>query len=753
MSCCDATAGLDLVKPEPSHGENLRRAAIPLEHGRFQSDFTIMDMHCAACIQKLERGLGQVPGVERVRANLSLKRLSVIWDECEISVDQVESNIQNLGFSTNPFDLSALSEKQDEQSKQLLIALGVAGFSAMNIMLLSVSVWSGTDAATTQFFHLISGVIAIPAVFFAGRPFFKSAFSALKVGRLNMDVPISLAVLLALGMSIFESLSGGQEAYFDAAVSLLFFLLIGRYLDHLMRRRARHAIEQLSILSAKGAMVFNADGKLDFRALDDIEIGDCIQIKAGDRIPLDCRLLSKTALFDRSLVTGESVPVSLIKGAEVEAGTLNLNEVIKLEVLRTEDQSFVAEIIRLMETAERSRSKYVRIADRMAQIYAPAVHMFALLTFVGWFVVTGDWHQSIYTAIAVLIITCPCALGLAVPVVHVIAATQLFKHGILMKDGSALERAAEVDTVFFDKTGTLTTGVADAIEMNGDTDLLPFANELAKASNHPKARAIVDQLAPSKTTMGNFSLSEKTGDGVEATSASRIIRLGRPDWVREINPNAASGAVVCADDQGRHVTFEIREKLREGSFEAIDLLKRSGFAVTLLSGDQVERVAKVSKELGGVSQFSNLRPEDKINVIKQATNQDAHVLMVGDGLNDAAALSQSHASMAPANACDVGRMAADFVFTRNSLEAVPLTLAIAKQAALLVKQNFALALVYNCVAVPCAMAGLITPLIAALAMSLSSIIVIANSMRLNLGKVKKTSKKTVVLPQSEVRLA
>lgn len=745
MTCCCPASGLDLVDPKCNHNEDLKRAAVPLENGLFQSDFIIVDMHCAACIRKLETGFDAVVGIQSARANLSLKRLSVVWDEQFISPEKIENMIQSFGFSANPYDLSILSDKQDKQSKQLLLALGVAGFSAMNIMLLSVSVWSGTDIETTHLFHLISGVIAVPAVFFAGQPFFKAALSVLKVGRLNMEVPISLAVLLTLGMSIFESLNGGDEAYFDAAVSLLFFLLIGRYLDHLMRRRARVAVDQLSNIAAKGATVRDSAGRLTYHALDAIKPEDHIIVKPGERIPLDCRLLSNRALLDRSLVTGESVPAYLEAGVEIEAGTLNLEHTVELEVLRAEDKSFVAEIVRLMEAAEGSRSKYVRIADRMAQIYAPAVHLLALITFIGWFAASGDWHISLYTAIAVLIVTCPCALGLAVPVVHVIAATRLFQKGIMMKDGSALERAAEVDTVFFDKTGTLTYGMSDAVHMDGDLELLPIAKALAQSSSHPKAAAIAARLRDIPSSHPDLVVKEITGEGVEWKTDTKTVRLGRADWVRRINPGAVAGDVVCADRTGKCLTFEVGEKLRKDAAETIGRLRSKGFEIALISGDTNTRVIEMAKAAHIKTVLSDQRPQDKIDAIKQASAKGSRVLMVGDGLNDAAALSEGHASMAPSSACDIGKMAADFVFTRDTLEAVPETLAIARKAASLVKQNFALALLYNCIAVPCAMAGLVTPLFAALAMSLSSIIVVANSMRLSIKKPIAIQSATTIL--------
>ena len=455
-------------------------------------------------------------------------------------------------------------------------------------------------------------------------------------------------------------------------------------------------------------------------------------MKPGDRIPLDCNLITQEAKFDRSLVTGESVPVSLEKGAEVEAGTLLLNSPARMEVLRAEDRSFIANIVKLMEAAEGSRNTYVRVADRMAQIYAPAVHLLAFFTFICWMIATGDWHISLYTAIAVLIVTCPCALGLAVPVVHVIAATRLFKHGIMMKDGSALERAAEIDTVFFDKTGTLTSGGSEDVCIKGDESLLALAKTLAEASSHPYARAISCQIAIAPARCENLVVQEHVGDGVEARVGDFRIRLGRADWVRVINPKAGDGAVICADNTGRSVSFELREALRSGAYKAVQDLKKTVSDILLLSGDAEQRVRAVAHNTNIQTILANQRPDDKINAIKAATNQGSKVLMVGDGLNDAAALSQAHVSVAPASACDVGRSAADFVFTRENLEAVPQILLIARKAAWLVKQNFALALLYNCIAVPCAMAGVVSPLFAALAMSFSSIVVIANSMRLNL---------------------
>jgi Cu2+-exporting ATPase len=438
-----------------------------------------------------------------------------------------------------------------------LKALAVAGFAAGNIMLLSVSVWSGAEGATRDLFHLISGLIAIPVVAYSGQVFFKSAAKALAAGRLNMDVPISLAVILALAMSVYESLTGGAEAYFDAAVTLLFFLLIGRYLDNLMRDHARSAVLGLAKMTARGGNVIAPDGTLAYLPADEIEAGMTLRIAPGERIPTDGRVMRGASDLDRSLVTGESAPVSVGINSDVEAGTLNLTGPLDVTVTRKADESFIAEVMQMMEAAENGRGRYVRIADRMARIYAPAVHLLALFAFLGWMIATGgDWHASLYTAISVLIITCPCALGLAVPVVHVIGAARLFRQGILMKDGSALERLAEADTAVFDKTGTLTTGTPRIVASDIAPQDAPLAKALAMHSIHPASRAIAAWF--SDVPAADISdIHEVPGFGVEGRIDGRRIRLGRAGWVSEIASNpagdagAGSGLAFAGEGRGR----------------------------------------------------------------------------------------------------------------------------------------------------------------------------------------------------------
>lgn len=758
MSCCESN--IDQKNPVQADEsiasrlaeERVRAASRRVEGNRHQTDFIVPDMHCAGCIGTIERGLQSMKQVRSVRANLTNRTVAVVWDADIGSGSEIASSLKRLGFEANlHFSGDTATQHVDAKGRRLLKSLAVAGFAAANIMLLSVSVWSGADAETAKLFHLISGVIAVPAVVYAGRPFFTSAAKALSSHRLNMDVPISLAVLLALAMSVFESFTNGAEAYFDAAVTLLFFLLIGRYLDHLMRQRARGAVDRLAQLTSKGGVLIEDGKSPHYINLSEIREGMRLRVNPGERMPVDGQILEGHSDVDRALVTGESDSIACQPGDRLEAGVLNLTGSIDIIATSDASNSFLAEVSSMMDAAERGRGRYVGIADRMAQIYAPAVHLLAFVTFAGWMVYTGgDWHSSLYTAIAVLIITCPCALGLAVPVVHVIGAHQLMRRGIMMRDGTAFERLANVEMVAFDKTGTLTMG--EPVVTGGpvlDEASSGLAKSVASHSSHPAAKAVANYLSAA-ANLPLADIKEVPGFGVEARHKDRLLRLGRTRWVAEIAAEGSLGqsfsGVTFALQRDQLCTFELEDVLRPAAKQTIDDLKANNLEVEILSGDLPNAVERVAERVGIAKFQSEMTPVEKIQHIQNLQNSGSNVLMVGDGLNDAPALAAAHVSMAPASASDVGRLASDFVFTRPQLYAVSSARAIALKTERLVRQNFALAIAYNCLAVPLAMAGLITPLLAAIAMSTSSIVVIANSMRLNFHKDSYSQSATLALP-------
>lgn len=707
-----------------SLSDEIRLASRDLGGGRFQTELSVPGARCAGCISKIERGLAFTPGVESARMNLTARRAAVVW-RGETAPDLIAA-LDQVGFQAHL--AGAMDEAKDPETGRLVRALAVAGFGAMNIMLLSVSVWSGADAQTRQIFHWISAAIAFPCLIYSGRIFFQSAWSALRRGRTNMDVPISIGVTLAFALSLYDTVLNERHAYFDAAISLLFFLLIGRTLDHLMRNRARTAVSGLARMAPRGATVLHDDGRREHLPVERIAVGMRVLLAAGDRVPVDAVVEEGRSELDCAIATGESAPQAVEPGSAVQAGTMNLMGPLTLRVTARAEASFLAEIVRLMQAAEGGRAAYRRIADQAAGLYAPVVHVAALLTFLGWMAASGDWHRAITVAIAVLIITCPCALGLAVPMVQVTAARRLFEAGIMVKDGGGLERLAQVDTVVFDKTGTLTLGQPRLV--NADQiapQVLALAGALAARSRHPASRAIASEAPPS--TLMLSEVMEYPGLGIEARIDGEVYRLGRPAWAVADEGDGEAGPVLSRAGV-RLAAFELQDALRPGAEAAIQALKDAGLPIILLSGDAPGAVEAVARRLGLSDYAGALLPADKVARLEALAAEGRRVLMIGDGLNDAPALSAAHASMAPAEAADVGRSAADFVFLHPGLQAVPHALTVARAARRLVHQNFALSIGYNILALPIAVAGLVTPLIAALAMSMSSILVVANALRL-----------------------
>ncbi|MGV8936897.1 MAG: cation-translocating P-type ATPase [Allorhizobium sp.] len=741
MSCCAAGSEGALDIERAGHAlpsaEELRLASRDLGAGLWQTDLSIPGIYCGACITTVETALKQVAQVERARVNLSSKRVSIVWRAEHVGkvsdpVDLVRA-IAATGYAAHLF--TSAEEASDEVRNKLIRAVAVSGFAAANIMLLSVSVWSGADAATRDMFHWISALIAAPALIYAGRFFYQSAWNAISHGRTNMDVPIALAISLSYAISLWETIHHGEHAWFDATVSLLFFLLIGRTLDHIMRDKARSAISGLARLSPRGAMVLGADGARDYRPVEEIRPGEKIAVVAGDRVPVDGTIMSGVSDMDVSIVNGESAPLTVRAGDHVQAGTLSITGSLVIKATALSRDSFLSEIIGLMEAAEGGRARYRRIADRAARIYSPAVHFLALSAFIGWGLIGGDWKHAMLVSISVLIITCPCALGLAVPVVQVVAAGRLFKNGIMVKDGSAMERLAEIDSIAFDKTGTLTLGRPRLInQVSVNPVLMNVAAGLAAHSRHPLSRSL--HAAATGPFRAFDTAREIPGAGVESTSPEGTYRLGNRtfacgDTAADSDDGEASSLVVLSLDGVALEEFRFEDMLRPDGERAIALLRKRGFALSILSGDRPAVVAKLSKRLGIDQWRAGLSPRDKAEACAGGREAGHKLLMVGDGINDAPALAAAHVSIAPATAADVGRQAADFVFMRDSLDAVPFAIEASRRAGRLIRENFALAIGYNVIAVPVAIAGYATPLIAAVAMSTSSLIVVVNALRLN----------------------
>lgn len=707
-------------------------ASLPRQNGGLYDgaiQISLPTIHCAGCISTIERGLSAQPDIEDVRINLTRKRASV-WAKDGVSADDVAARISALGYEAQPLDTATLTaQDSDRAARDLAMRLGVAGFAMMNVMLLSVAVWSGASDATRDLFHWLSAAIALPTVTFSAQPFFKSAWRAVSAARLNMDVPISLAILLAAGMSLYETINHGEHAYFDAALSLTFFLLGGRYLDQRMRSNARSAAAELAALEAPTALKVMADGTTKTIETKTVEIGDVLLVQPGGKVPVDGVITEGSTELNRAFLTGETDPILAGPGDMVRAGEINLTGAVRLRADAVGQDTLLHGLSDLIAVAETAKSKYNSLADQAARIYAPAVHLLAFIAFGLWLYLTaGDVRIAVNVAVAVLIITCPCALGLAVPAVSTVASGRLYKKGLLLKHGTALERMAEIEEVFFDKTGTLTAGAPRLMNAGSYSEnALGVASALAAASGHPRSQAIVAAAAEQGTVPVRIEdIHEVPGYGVEGRWQGKLVRLGRGSW-------AGAGDIVdgswLAVEGEPAVRFEFEDVLRPGAEALVKELQGAGVPVTILSGDSQEAVKRIADALGVDDWIGSMLPDEKVAVLEERKHAGRKVLMVGDGLNDTAALATAHVSIAPASALEATRVAADAVLVSRELDRVWDMFVTARSARRRILENFSVAAIYNAIAIPLAFSGIATPLMAAIAMSTSSIIVSVNALR------------------------
>ena len=698
--------------------------------GRARLDLLVTGARCAGCISKIEREVSGLPGVDTVRLNLSTGRLAVGLVDDHVDPARIISVLERLGYPATPFDPGAAMAERDREGRRLILALAVAGFGAMNAMMFSVPIWAGLfgqelGPATRTMMMWMSGAVGAPCAIFAGMTFFRSAWRSLRAGRANMDVPISLGVILTLAISFSETILHGRDAYFDAAVSLLFLLLIGRWLDHKLRASARSAAGDLLALQAATALIIDPAGRERSVPLGDVRPGDRLRVRPGDRIPVDATLEDGDALLDNSLLTGESAPERVGPGQLCRAGAVNTAGLLTLRATAASEDSSLAAIARLIEAGAQSRSRYVRLADRAAALYVPVVHLAALATFAGGWALGLDPREALIRAIALLIVTCPCALGLAVPAVQIVASARLFRKGVLVKSGAALERLAEVDHVVFDKTGVLTEGRPGLIDTSAA--VIAMAAPLARASNHPMSRAVARAAGDGPVAS---DVVEHAGLGVEGLIDGRRARLGRAAFVGVSTLRSVETELWFGFEDGPKVRLRFSDTLRPDAARAIAALRARGLTVEILSGDQASVVEAIARTVGVTTWRAGLLPAEKAEAVDHLAALGRKVLMVGDGLNDAAALARAHAAIAPGSAIEASQNAADLVLTDDALMAVVDAIDVARSARRRALENFGFAGLYNVIAAPAAMLGLINPFVAALAMSGSSLVVTVNALRL-----------------------
>lgn len=720
-----ATAASGVLRPDPSPPVPLAPHARAGDGETWHLDLMLAGLSCGACVWLVEQALAAEPEVTHARASLTTRRLSLSWQGSRERAEHLAALLSRLGFRAVPFSRSCLEAADDAETKLLARALGIAAFGAMNVMLVSVAVWVGTDMgeATRAAMHWMAALIGLPTIAYAGMPFYRRAAGALRARRASMDVAISIAVLATAAMSLSEALRNGPYTWFDSATALLALLLAGRLLDRTARVRAGRSVAELLALQRATVTRLAADGTTHDVPADALAIGDRLLLAAGERLPVDALSEHDGALFDLAAITGESMPVAVGVGTMVDAGAVNMGAAAVVRVARTARDGSLAAIARMMEAASAARGRFAGIADRASAFYVPAVLAIGLGTFLLWWGwLAADWRAALVPAVAALIITCPCGLAIAVPAVQAVAVGAMFRRGLLVTSATALERIAGIDCVLLDKTGTLTEGRPVLLPGGWNATTLHAAASLAQASRHPLARALA-RACPDAPVAADAR--ELPGQGIRSGTA----RLGKAGFVGAPAGGDDGMAIWFAADGQPPVCFRFADMMHGDARATIATLSAMGLEVELLSGDRPAAVAGLADALGIARWCAEVTPEAKAARVQALRRSGRRVMMVGDGINDAPALALADASAAPETGSDLARTTADLVLRRGGLGGLAEAIRFARRAHRLARQNIIFSLGYNLVAVPMAVAGLVTPLIAALVMASSSLVVTLNAMR------------------------
>ncbi len=705
-------------------------------------------IHCAACVWLNEQMLERMEGVERARVNFSTHRARVIWDPQRTALSKIIATVRRLGYRAHPYDPETVETVHRQRDRGLMVRLAVAGFGAGNIMLIAIALYAGYFQGMAdhhrQFFHWVSLVLATPVVFYSGGTFFHGAWNGLRLGRLNMDFPIALGALVTYGYSVFVTLRGRGEVYFDSVSLFLFVLLVGRYLESAARRRAAGATERLLRLEPDSATVLR-DGEEVRVPVGMVRIGDRLVLRPGERVAVDGRVLEGGGSVDESMLTGESLPVTKTVGDRLSGGTLNVDGLLVMETTAIGADTALARIIRLVENAQSERPRIQTLAERVAAWFVAMVLILAAATFTYWLRI--DAEQALENTVALLIITCPCALGLATPAAVTVAAGVAARMGILLKNSEVLERLAAVETVVFDKTGTLTRGrlqVSALYPATGvtETQLLTVVAALEAGSEHPIGLAIRQAARERGVTslMSVEHFKNHPGSGVEGRLRGEMVHVGRLDFLRQrldgvsLEPPVEKGppaTLVGCVSSGRLLGWiALSDPLKADARQAIDVLREMGVESRLLSGDRQAVAARVGAGVGVREPLGDMSPADKAEKIAALEARGTPVAMVGDGINDAPAFARATVSMAMKNAADVSVAVADVNLINPRLMVVERALHLSRQTVRVIRQNHLFSFGYNALVIPLAMAGLVHPIVAAVAMPLSSLTVIGNALRL-----------------------
>jgi len=725
-----------------------------LADGSLLARLMVEGIHCAACVWLIEKALTGMAGIVKAEVNLVHHRLLLQWQPDIVNLPEIMTRLAALGYAAVPFNLESVDGVLQQQNRQLLFRLGFAGFGAMNIMWISIALYAGAFSGISgeyrHFFHWVSFAIATPVLLYSGGPILRSAWRGLRRGALNMDLPITIGALATFTYSLWQTISGGVHVYFDTVVIFLFVILIGRYLEALARRNASSATLRLLELQPRMATRLNADGHEERVVVRKLQPGDTLRIKPGDKVPADGFVIEGHSHIDESMLTGESHPVHKQVNSRIAGGTVNGENPLIMQVEAAGSDTVLARIIHLVESAQGSKARIQRLADRIAPWFVAATLALAGITFIYWWTQAG-FDTALLAATAVLIITCPCALGLATPMAIAVSTGFAAKNGVLVRNGEALERLSEITHVVLDKTGTLTTGcmrVTKTIGAKDENRLLQLTGALERHYSHPLALAVCASVEAAELSFPDCHEPQlQPGMGIGGLVDGQQIWVGNqrlmrthhitiPETISKAcqSIESAMGTPVLIAANGELLgLLRIEDQLRDGAIELIRSIGKRGIGITLLTGDSKAAAEHLQQQLYAhtstpIDVIAGILPEDKAHQIAILQQRGEHVLMVGDGINDAPALAQADISIAMGSGTDVSMECSDIVLMGSDLNRIPWAIELGGRTLRTIRQNLSLSLVYNIMLVPVAMAAWITPVFAAIAMPLSSLLVIGNAI-------------------------
>jgi len=719
-------------------------------------------IHCAACVWLIEHRLANQPGVIQASVNLSGRRLHLRWDNARVKLSEVLRRMGEIGYAAVPFDPELAEGAVQSENRKLLYRMAFAGFAMMNLLWISIALYGGADRGEFRgLFHWVGFLLATPTIAYSGYPFFRSAWTGLRARHLGMDLPIAIGVTVTYLYSVYVTVSQSTvgEVYYDTVVNFLFVILVGRYVEALSKRKAVAATQRLLDLQPRVATVVD-ETEERVVPIRSVRIGATVLVRPGEKIPVDGRVIAGSSEVDEAMLTGEPTPVAKTEGDAVSAGTINGPGVLEIEATGLLKDTALGRIIGLVEMAQASKAPIQCVADRIVPWFVAITLGLAGATFILWQGV--DFELALMAATSVLIITCPCAFGMATPMSIAVASGAGAQHGILVKNGAVLETLSAIDHFVFDKTGTLTEGKVSVQQIltrdeswspgSGappSASILEILDLIAAAerySEHPVATAIREAAAcagaGSRSDASGFEM--RPGSGIRAQVGGIRVVVGTRGWLEAqgVSPEPAldamanrldglgSGSLRCAIGGREAALIGVEDRLRSDAPQTIAALREAGLRLTLLSGDRRSTAEAVARQLGGMEVIAEVLPEHKDETVAALQKGGHRVAMVGDGINDAPALVRADVGIALGSGTDVSIASADIVLMSSQLERVMQAVRLARRTLRTIRQNIGISIIYNVIMVPLAMSALITPLVAAISMPISSLLVIGNAARI-----------------------